>query len=310
MDERPESFNGEFEVGVSDLDVGERLRQARRSRGLTEEQVAQDLHINVRHVVDIEHNKFDQFASAVFVKGYLRNYARLLALEPDPIIKAFDQATGAEEPALSPIRNVMASGAHGANIPWGTLGTLVLVLVGVAGVGWIGNGVYRMLKETENQAEVTLPNIQLPLSEPVEGAAPVDESVRLPGKAPNGTVTQEITVNLVPEADESAESAPSTVETPPELVDEPVADVPAQPQANVTLHFSADSWVEVYDATDLRLVSRIGKAGSTSTVEGVPPFSVVLGYAPGVSVEYNGEPVEVVTRRGRDVARFKVGARD
>ncbi|HEV7444063.1 MAG TPA: RodZ domain-containing protein [Steroidobacteraceae bacterium] len=64
-------------------------------------------------------------------------------------------------------------------------------------------------------------------------------------------------------------------------------------QAQVTLHYSADSWTEVYDASGARLFYDVGAANSVKTVVGTPPLRVVLGNASGVAVEFNGRNTPV-----------------
>jgi cytoskeleton protein RodZ len=64
-------------------------------------------------------------------------------------------------------------------------------------------------------------------------------------------------------------------------------------QAQVTLHYSADSWTEVYDASGARLFYDVGAANSVKTVVGKPPLRVVLGNASGVAVEFNGRNTPV-----------------
>jgi cytoskeleton protein RodZ len=64
-------------------------------------------------------------------------------------------------------------------------------------------------------------------------------------------------------------------------------------QAQVTLHYSADSWTEVYDASGARLFYDVGAANSVQTVVGTPPLRVVLGNAAGVAVEFNGHSTPI-----------------
>ena len=69
-------------------------------------------------------------------------------------------------------------------------------------------------------------------------------------------------------------------------------------QSQVTLHYTADSWTEVYDSTGARLFYDVGSANSVKTLVGTPPLRVVLGNAAGVSVEYNGhsKPIAKLSR--------------
>jgi len=73
------------------------------------------------------------------------------------------------------------------------------------------------------------------------------------------------------------------------------------------LRFAAESWVEVHDARDERLLYRLAAAGEERTVSGEAPFRVLLGNAPGVQVRFNGKPVDIAPHiRGR-TARLTVG---
>ena len=71
------------------------------------------------------------------------------------------------------------------------------------------------------------------------------------------------------------------------------APPPRLKSVDVTLKFAADSWAEVYDANGQRLFYDIGSANSSHAVTGTPPLRVVLGNAPGVTVNINGKPTKV-----------------
>jgi cytoskeleton protein RodZ len=76
---------------------------------------------------------------------------------------------------------------------------------------------------------------------------------------------------------------------------------------DVTLKFASDSWAEVYDANGQRLFYDIGSANSSHAVTGTPPLRVVLGNAPGVSVNINGRPAKVpASAVQNDSAQFTI----
>lgn len=62
-------------------------------------------------------------------------------------------------------------------------------------------------------------------------------------------------------------------------------------QAQLALKFSAPSWVEVYDAGGRRLLHGVEAADSARTLAGATPLRVVLGNAPGVALQVNGQAV-------------------
>jgi cytoskeleton protein RodZ len=61
---------------------GRRLRVQRQSRGLTIERIGAQLHLKPEIIDALEQDRFEDLPDGVFVMGYLRNYARLLGLDP------------------------------------------------------------------------------------------------------------------------------------------------------------------------------------------------------------------------------------
>jgi cytoskeleton protein RodZ len=75
----------------------------------------------------------------------------------------------------------------------------------------------------------------------------------------------------------------------------------------LTLDLTNDSWVEVYDSSGERLFFDIASAGSVQQVSGRGPLRVLLGYAPGVSIQVDGQAREIPAGAiDGDEARFVV----
>jgi len=83
-----------------------------------------------------------------------------------------------------------------------------------------------------------------------------------------------------------------------------VSLIPERTVSTLVINFSADSWVDIRDATGERLIRRLGLAGMSKGVSGVAPFQVLIGYGPGVSITYNGKPYSFANYQGKRVARF------
>lgn len=86
------------------------------------------------------------------------------------------------------------------------------------------------------------------------------------------------------------------------------ADAAAATGTALTIQFGARSWIDVHDATGAQLLVGIYEQTSR-TVDGVPPYELVIGYAPGVSVRYQGQAVPFESA-GNATARFSVGSGD
>jgi cytoskeleton protein RodZ len=110
----------------------------------------------------------------------------------------------------------------------------------------------------------------------------------------------------------AASSAQITKTTKLAAATTPAATAPPEPQQrlksiDLTLKFAADSWAEVYDANGQRLFYDIGSANSSHAVTGTPPLRVVLGNAPGVTVNINGRAAKVpASAVQNDSAQFTI----
>ena len=73
IDEVSDSANNSF--------PGRILRAAREELNFTVEQVAEELHLRPSVVLSMEAEKYEDFSSVVFLKGYFRSYCRLVNLQ-------------------------------------------------------------------------------------------------------------------------------------------------------------------------------------------------------------------------------------
>lgn len=87
--------SNDSEPSSSDSDnsiiLGESFAAARTQQGLTQQQVADRLHLRISSIQAIESDGIEQGVSLTFTKGYVRLYAKLLGLPVEPALKAFDK---------------------------------------------------------------------------------------------------------------------------------------------------------------------------------------------------------------------------
>jgi cytoskeleton protein RodZ len=82
--------------------------------------------------------------------------------------------------------------------------------------------------------------------------------------------------------------------------------VPAGPDS-IVFSVSADSWIEVTDANNQRLYMNLARTGDILNLHGTAPFDVLLGFAQGVTVEFNGSQFNQAPYSRAGVARFTLG---
>jgi cytoskeleton protein RodZ len=103
--------------------VGQLLREAREAQGITLEEVAGRLRLMHRQVEAMETDDFESLGQPVFARGFVRNYARLLGLDPEALLARMEGAPE-EKPAVSPADSPPQHA-------WLTSPWLILLLLGV-----------------------------------------------------------------------------------------------------------------------------------------------------------------------------------
>ncbi len=71
-------------------ELGNILREAREAKGLTLSEVQEQTRISAKFLTAMENGQYDLLPTPVHVKGYLRNYARFLSLDPAPILDRYE----------------------------------------------------------------------------------------------------------------------------------------------------------------------------------------------------------------------------
>jgi cytoskeleton protein RodZ len=74
--------------------IGEILKRTRESRNLTIEQVNRETKISVRVIRSLEQDDLDAFSSETYLKGFVKNYARFLELDPDQMWSKLSRQRG------------------------------------------------------------------------------------------------------------------------------------------------------------------------------------------------------------------------
>ncbi len=97
--------------------LGQQLQEARESRELTLEQVEQALRIRARYLAAFESGQYDDLPGAVQARGFLRNYARFLALDDDAVLARFDAIQAARPSRSSPATRTRPQTAVTAPVP-------------------------------------------------------------------------------------------------------------------------------------------------------------------------------------------------
>lgn len=284
--------------------VGEQLAAARQARGLDVADVSQALKLGVRQVEALESGDWHALPGQTFIRGFVRNYARLLGMDAAPLMAMLDQVL--EKPAAGLVVPPSHQGAmpH-AGGPGAKRDRAVMVaggaLVALAALAYfLIPGDLSGLRDNAQGLLDSLARKEEPVAPP---AATPAEPVFPPGATPQQIMNPQAVV-------------PAT-EEPPSAAAKPAADsaaaataatVPPSPVAAGTpqlrLAFDKESWLEVRDRDNRLIFSQRLAAGSEQVLAGAAPLSLVIGYAPGVRLFWQGKPVDLAPHTKGDVARL------
>lgn len=89
-------------------EIGHILREARENKGLTLEDVQAKIRINTRYLTALENGQYSALPTPVHARGFLRNYARFLGLDPQPLLDRYLAVQGqdARVAALRPDEDI------------------------------------------------------------------------------------------------------------------------------------------------------------------------------------------------------------
>jgi cytoskeleton protein RodZ len=310
---------------------GERLRAARLSMGYDIRKIASELHLTVPVVESLEADDYEVVEARVFVRGYLRNYARIVGVPTDSILRQFDEKwpdDGGHRAVVKPSPRLPADGGPARGllsiITWLIIiGLLVLFLMWWR--GYLG-GKDDVAVQVDEQAGIpaaqALPDDgrlvlpgpliadgELRIPTPPRDPAPLtlDEVVRSPGP----------TLPEVADASTTTSRADPAIASPSDALSAPIDSVidlaspdagggppPPATTGQVVMTFTAPCWVDVRDSErQFKLFGEMPK-GTQKVLGGTPPYKMVLGNARAVTITIDGVPYDLRPHAKGNVARF------
>jgi cytoskeleton protein RodZ len=256
--------------------VGEALAHARQEHGLSVADVALQLKFAARQIEALEEGRYAELPAGTFARGMVRSYARLLKLDPEPLVAGIAAQVAVPDNAEAVVaarRPIpITDSARRSNYTY--------LALSVAFLGVIAAVVFEWQRERARAARMNfVPAAQAP-------AAPQQQ--RAP-RALASAVTPHLTT-LEPE------------EAPPAL--SPPAASPPPAGHRIVMRFERESWVEIRDSGGKILTSALNRGGTERAVDGEPPFDLVIGNAQHVRLSYDDRPIDLAPHVKVEVARF------
>ncbi len=269
-------------------EIGQQLRAAREAQGLSLHDVADRLKLSLRQLEAIEAGDFSRLPGATFVRGFVRNYTRFLALDGAPLMALLDQVYPPQPvDRAEPPAQAVAGGRSPARFAW-----LLLPLALLGAYQW-------WQSQPAAPAEGGLAPMLHQSASAALASAPQASVASVPAAVP---ASQPVVVAPAPVAPVASATVVAAAK--------PVAAAASAPQAagskQLRLVASGDSWVSVVDATGKRLVFGTLAAGTTRDVAGVPPFKLKIGNAPAMALSYEGAAVDLKDKTRGTTAKLEL----
>jgi cytoskeleton protein RodZ len=260
---------------------GQQLAEAREARGWSIPEIAQRLKFSARQIQALEADAYNALPGVTIVRGMVRSYAKALGLDPDPLVAEIehrmdnDPLTIVAKPSLSvPLRASMVK----KTIPLYLIALGLLVLVGAA--AWWGLQYWRANQPVQPTASA--------VTETTADTSDAEEDL-------NNVVTApvDVPVDAATVADEQIAASAS------------LASLDSD-NKRIELQFKDDAWVEVKDGDGKMLMAQLNAAQTQATLQGKPPFTLVIGNASSVRLSYEGRAIELGPSTHGDVARLNL----
>lgn len=255
---------------------GRVLQAERLRRQLALDAVARQLRLSVSQIEALEADSYEKLPGTTFVRGFIRNYARVLGLDAEPLLARYELL---HPPPSTRILSL--------NTPKGEVGSSTTRLF---------PGPKRRLRRARMRMAVSVIAVLVLLlfasGMPTRWARSVSEFAEAaPGSRPSSSRP---TTSLSAVNDAHAQSLPT----------HPVKAPVATGLARLEFDFAQQSWVEVRDHADQRLMAQLNPGGTRQSLSGQRPLSLVVGNASAVTITYNGKRIDLSPYTQVNVARL------
>lgn len=330
---QPEPYTGET--------PGQMFREAREAKGLTTQQVADNLRLRKVVVEYMEADEYDKLSSPTYVRGYLRSLSKALDVNEARVFEAYSKmGFGEVAPSTITMQSFSKRKVRERNDNRLMLISylIIAIVIAMAVVWWwqdsnagdmfanangsSNNGTSQQITErepmrrTEEQVREQLQTTSEP--EPVrttDDAGNTDTNSQADNTADTNSpvvtaVDNEQESPVVTEEPEptSRSTTTSNADDEPEVVADTSREAPvvsenvAANQASLIMEFSGACWIKVTDGTGTDIAIGVKEAGYRMPLTGEPPFDIILCKPEFVELTYNGEPVDLSNyRRNRSV---------
>jgi len=270
---------------------GDLLRQMREQRKISLERAAEASRIRPQILAAIEADETGDIPT-VYLRGYVRTYARFLGLDPAEIEERMDSIKGIEPE----VRTVFPEQApRRGSERWLKFSSYVAASALIATLTW--QFTHEAVKWSQRDAPASTPTV----------SAPPDAT------ASSGQRNRHLNASIasVEVLSQRAELGGGTAADEAwAAIDGNRRDAAASGERLLEITTSADTWVEIFGRDDRQLEMDLVRAGTHREYADEGPFRVMVGRAAAVLVTLDGESVDLAPHTRDGVARLTLAAEE
>ncbi|MFG6448440.1 RodZ domain-containing protein [Roseateles sp. BYS180W] len=297
-------------AAVDAASAGAALRQAREARGLHLAALAVMLKVPQAKLEALEADRYDQLPDATFTRALARAVCRALKLEAEPVLALLPRgaeplANGVSTGLNQPFRERFGRQEIGASawfrhpLVWAAGGVMVAAVLVLATPspwfsGWGGS------RDGAAQAPSAASDVASAVMLGALAEAPAASAVL---NAPPPALVQPAAASAPQVAPASQAAAVPAIA--PEQAPQASAAVPAGAQP-LLVKVTAESWIEVVDARQQVLLSKLLRPGQQVELQGQPPLRLRVGNVTGTEIRFRGAVVDLSGSALNNVARLEL----
>jgi cytoskeleton protein RodZ len=266
-------------LDVTTMRAGAYLSSEREKSQLSVQQVADKLYLDVNLIKALEADNYEQLPPPIFIRGYIRNYAKLLEIPADPILTAYERSgqatisTPVITPQLTPKKQTNSSDWRFKAVTYTIIITLMMLM---ALWQYYPTSIFESQETASTPDGPAWEKFQPLETQPTYPPTVVETN---PAGSLNAPKPSEETQSAVVTTTPSSEPTATTTEPPA---------APEPQSQSLQIHFKQSVWTRVTDSKGKVLYNRIGKNGEVVSIPaGTPPFYLNVGNE-GVQIEYQG----------------------
>ncbi len=285
---------------------GQILRAHREKLGLSSQDIAQRIRLDIKLVEGIEKDHNKGMPAATYVRGYLRSYAKIVGADADHLISLYDTDSSSSLPKILPdVKPPTQASSDDKPVKIFTylltLGLVLLSLIWYQGRFVVDRSEPENYNTTNmiNGVDITYAVIHHP------------DSWQFPVSAPEKKTGLDPVIPTLHSENDLSELQPNNDAQTPDIITAEDFDkkqsisIGSGPDV-IELELTRDSWVAIQDAENKKIFHDLALGGEQYSIRGTAPFNILFGFSSGITMKFNGKVFDHLRYANKNVARFKL----